>query len=176
MRKLFFICFMLFPIATMAANTPTTKFVGRYQDWILQTHGSGKSRVCYLLSQPKKSEPTKINGKTINRGDVYMLITREKSGKNFKDVVSFVAGYPYKKDSDASCAIDKKANYKLFTNNDRAWAPDDATDKNLLLSMRRGNQMTIKGMSSRGTVTTDTISLKGLTAGYKALVKEAGRA
>jgi hypothetical protein len=38
--------------------------------------------------------------------------------------------------------------------------------------MKSGNNMTVEGTSGRGTVTTDTYSLSGVTAGLDAIAKE----
>ena len=40
--------------------------------------------------------------------------------------------------------------------------------------MKKGNRMVVKGTSSRGTLTTDTFSLKGFTKAYGAIGKACG--
>ena len=57
----------------------------------------------------------------------------------------------------------------LFTNGDNAWAPDNATDKKLVETMKRGERMIVEGVSARGTKTKDTYSLSGFSSAYKAI-------
>ena len=48
---------------------------------------------------------------------------------------------------------------------------EEGADAKLVQSMIRGADMVVQGTSSRGTLTTDTYSLKGFTAAYKAINK-----
>ena len=88
--------------------------------------------------------------------------------------VSIQAGYTYKKGSNVNITIDGKKSFKLFTSNGYAWTYESADDRTLVAAMRAGNSMVIKGTSSRGTLTTDTYSLSGFTAAYKAINKACG--
>ena len=60
----------------------------------------------------------------------------------------------------------------LFTNNSTAWAQTEKDDASLIKYMKLGNTMIVKGISSRGTNTKDTYSLKGFVAAYKAMNKK----
>lgn len=53
--------------------------------------------------------------------------------------------------------------FKLFTKDDGAWVRSNADEKRLISAMRAASEMTVKGMSKRGTLTADTYSLKGLS-------------
>ena len=101
-----------------------------------------------------------------------MLITHRPADKT-RDVVSVVAGYSYKADSDVRVDIDGK-NHTLFTHGERAWARDSATDRRLVDAMRSGRKMVVRGTSERGTATTDTYSLSGFTAAHQAITKACG--
>lgn len=137
---------------------------GKWTAYVIIENGS---KVCYMVSQPVKEE-----GKYKRRGDVYALVTHRPS-ENTKDVFSYIAGYSYKPGSYVNVTIDSKK-FKLFTQNDTAWTPDPDSDKKLSAAIRGGSKMIVKGTSSRGTLTKDTISLKGSSAAYKAISKECG--
>ena len=62
----------------------------------------------------------------------------------------------------------------MFTVEGMAWAHDAKTDAVLVKTKRAGAKMVIKGTSWRGTLTTDTYSLKGFTAAYNASRKACG--
>jgi len=52
----------------------------------------------------------------------------------------------------------------LFTLGELAWTNSDEDDSRILAALKRGKEAVIVGMSSRGTKTTDTFSLLGVTA------------
>ncbi len=56
----------------------------------------------------------------------------------------------------------------------QAWARDTKTDRALVGAMKGGLAMIVAGISSRGTLTTDTYSLTGFTKAYNAIAKACG--
>lgn len=140
------------------------KTIGTFTDWTAFTDGSGDKQICYVGSVPKKAE-----GKYTRRGDTYTLISHRPGERVFGEV-SVEAGYTYKPDSEVTVDVDGKK-FKLFTKGGNAWATDAEADKALVAAMKAGRRMIIKGTSSRGTLTTDTYSLSGLTAAYRAIDK-----
>jgi len=84
--------------------------------------------------------------------------------------VSFITGYTYKEKSTVDLRIDSKK-FNLFTPAYSAWAVDAETARKLVSAMKSGSKMVLVGYSSRGTKTTDTYSLSGFTAAYKAISK-----
>ncbi|SFP76856.1 hypothetical protein SAMN05216419_101833 [Nitrosomonas cryotolerans] len=143
------------------------KMIGEYGDWTAYVFMENKNKVCYMLSQPKKEE-----GNYKQRGDIFALITH-RPAEGSKHVFSYNAGYPYKPDSEVTVRIDGQ-NFTLFTQGESAWASDEATDSKLALAIQRGSSLTVKGLSMRGTATTDTFGLKGSSAAYKAISAECG--
>lgn len=143
------------------------KVIGEFDDWTAYVYMEGKNKVCYMVSKPKKEE-----GNYTKRGDVFALVTH-RPAENSKNVFSFVAGYPFKKGSEVTAMIGSQS-FKLFTQNDAAWAPDEATDNKITNAIRSGNTLVVKGISERDTATTDTFGLKGSSAAYGAISKECG--
>ena len=150
-----------------AAQAQGIKRIGDYGDWSAFQFSEDGNPACYM-----SSEPTKATGNYKKRGDVFAIVTHRPAEKRIGEV-SIIAGYSYKKDSAVAVAIGKQG-FELFTQDDGAWALDAATDKKLVQAMRRGNRMVVKGTSSRGTLTTDTYSLKGFTKAYRAIGKACG--
>ncbi len=141
--------------------------IGTFGDWSAFQLSEDGNPACYM-----SSEPTKATGDYKNRGDVFATVTHRPAEKRIGEV-SIVAGYSYKKESAVEVTIGKQG-FELFTQEDGAWAPDGASDKKLVQAMRKGNKMVVTGTSSRGTLTTDTYSLKGFTKGYRAIGKACG--
>ncbi|MBK6617388.1 MAG: invasion associated locus B family protein [Nitrosomonas sp.] len=159
--------FFTFAIPTALVYADEPKNIGEFDDWTAYLFMEGSNKVCYMVSKPKKQE-----GDYVKRGDVFALITHRPSEKS-SNVFSFVAGYPYKTDSEASIIIGQQ-NFKLFTQNETAWAADAATDNRLATAIRNGSSMIVKGTSAKGTQTTDTFGLKGSSGAYAAISKECG--
>lgn len=140
------------------------KQLGQFGDWEAYRESDGGKAVCYVGSQPKTAK-----GKYKKRGKTYVLITHRPAEKSF-GVASFKAGYAYRKDSEVDVVIGAET-FKLFTDSGHAFAYDQKTDAALVKAMIRGAKMVVKGTSSRGTLTTDTYSLKGFSAAYRAIGK-----
>ncbi len=153
--------------AVPMAQAQGIKTIGIFGDWSAFQFSEDGNPACYM-----SSEPTKATGNYKQRGEVFAIITHRPAEKRIGEV-SIIAGYTYQKDSAVEVAIDKQG-FELFTQDDGAWAPDAATDKKLVQAMKKGNRMVVKGTSSRGTLTTDTYSLKGFTKAYNAIAKACG--
>ena len=145
------------------AQAQGIKRIGDYGDWSAFQFSEDGNPACYM-----SSEPTKATGDYKKRGDVFAIVTHRPA-----EMVVRIAGYAYQKDSTVAVAIGTQG-FELFTQDDGAWALDAATDKKLVQAMRKGNRMVVKGTSSRGTLTTDTYSLKGFTKAYNAIGKACG--
>lgn len=142
-----------------AADAP--KLLGKYDDWAAYTYGSGKDRICYVLSEPKKQEP-----KGATRGDVYFMVTH-RPGRNIRNEISMRIGYPFAATSKPFADIGNDK-FQMFSGvaeggEHQYWAwLDNAKDEGKMVrSLRAGSSMVIKGTSSRKTLTTDTYSLRG---------------
>ncbi len=149
------------------AHASDQKQIGIFGVWTAYMFEENGQNVCYMVAKPQKSE-----GKYKKRGDVAVMITH-RPGEGTKNVFSFMAGYGYKKGGEVELLVDGKS-FKLFTQNDMAWAADAMADTNLAEAVKKGSKMVIKGTSSRGTATIDTFSLKGSTKSYDAISKACG--
>jgi len=166
--SILYVCVVLGAVTCVSANAwAQRKTIGTFTDWTAFSDGAGDKRICYVGSVPKKAE-----GKYTRRGDTYTLISHRPGDGVFGEV-SVEAGYTYKPDSEVVVDVDGKK-FQLFTKGGNAWANDANADKALVAAMKAGRKMIIKGTSSRGTLTTDTYSLSGLTAAYKAIDEACG--
>ncbi len=141
--------------------------LGDFEDWNAYRFKESGNVACYMASVPKKAE-----GNYTKRGDVFAIVTH-RPAESRRDEVSFIAGYAYKTDSWVEVSIGEES-FKLFTQDDGAWAPDKEADAALVNAMIKGRDMVVKGTSSRGTDTLDTYSLNGFTKAYQAINKACG--
>lgn len=146
---------LLSGLAPALAQTPEPTELGKFGDWVAYTYKAQGGKVCYISSQPKTQTP-----KNIKRDPAFLLVTHRPS-QSIRNEVSTIIGYPFKKDTPVQLTVDTQ-DYELFANGDGAWADTPAKDKDIVTAMKKGQKLTIKGASWRGTETLDSYSLKGL--------------
>jgi len=146
---------------TAPASAQTPKPIGTFGDWQALTYEENGKPVCYVFTEPAKKE-----GQYTSRGQVYALVTNRPADKKL-NVVTIIAGYAYKEDSDVTLQIgDQK--FTLFTQEGMAWATDE-DDPKIVDALKKGNDMVVRGTSSKGTETIDTYSLMGFSKAYDAI-------
>ncbi len=157
---------LLGALAGPAAGQAKPELLGTYADWDAYILQGSKGPVCYVSSQPVS---TVMSRKAARRGPAYLLITfRPKA--NVANEVSVLTGYPYRKDSIVEATIDK-TKFEMYTVADSAWVQKRSDERRMVQAMRKGSTLIIKGVSGRGTRTTDTYSLDGISAALDELQK-----
>lgn len=158
---------LIFFAAALAPARAADKFLGAFDAWDAAVTAVGKTKACYMTSLPKKAE-----GKYKKRGETSVIVTHWP-GRKMYNVVSVVAGYAYGKNAEVQVAIGGKK-FTLYGQGERAWADSAKDDRALARAMRGGATMIVRGVSSRGTKTKDTYSLKGVSAAFAAINKACG--
>ncbi len=156
------ICFL----SSEAFSDDGVKEIGNFDDWTAYYWDLKDGKVCAIISSPLKEE-----GRYTRRGKVYSQVSLNE-GNSGNGVVSFQAGYIYKNDSEVNVNIDKKNKLVLFPIDRVAWTISPEEDRQLINFMKLGNEMIVRGISSRGTNTKDTYSLRGFSAALKSITKE----
>jgi invasion protein IalB len=151
---------------TPAGDSQPT-LLGQYGDWGAYSALPGGSKVCFALAKPKamKTEPA---GR--KRDQAYMFVS-SRPRENVKNEISVMVGYPFKTSSDATAEIGT-AKFAMYTLNDGAWIKNVAEEARMVDAMRKGGDLTVKGTSGRGTVSTDEYSLKGLAQALDKIERE----
>lgn len=121
-----------------------------------------------MAARPKKGE-----GEYKRRGDAFAMITH-RPADGTKDVFSYITGYTYKPGSEVTLQIDNQT-FKLFTQDETAWALDSETDSKIASALRNGSKMTVSGISSRNTKTKDHFGLSGSGKAYDKITQECGK-
>jgi hypothetical protein len=141
------------------ADAPT--LLGVFNGWTAASNGSGPAKVCYAMAHPTASTPKKAN-----RDPIGFLVS-DWPARNTKAEPQVVPGYPYKDGSTVTAEIGADK-FTFFVKNDgdagSAWMKDPAEEARLIDAMKRGSQLTVTGISRRGTLTKDTYSLAGISA------------
>jgi hypothetical protein len=156
------------PAAAPAAPTTTTAaapagdtqptLLGQYGDWGAYWAMPNGRKVCFSIAKPKTSATNPAGRK---RDQAYVFISTRPS-ENVRNEVSVIIGYPFKDKTDATAEIGADK-FAMYTLNDGAWIKNVAEEARMVDAMRKGSDLTVKGVSGHGTESTDTYSLKGLS-------------
>lgn len=158
-RKTLIAISTLLASATMAfAQTPNR--IEQFNAWGAYSYNSGKGKVCYVLSVPTEKTPANVD-----HGDNFFLVT-QRPGQNISYEPQAMAGYTLQAGSKVSVSIDGKS-FTLFTKEKSAWLENAAEEPAFVAAMKAGHAMTVKAVSRRGTNTSYTYSLSGITAALK---------
>ncbi|MBM3527824.1 MAG: hypothetical protein FJX62_07010 [Alphaproteobacteria bacterium] len=146
------------PAVNPAANAT---LLGQFGDWGAYTASPGGRKVCFALSKPASSSDNPPNRRTA--ANVVYLFVSTRPDEKVKDEVSLlVTGYAFRANSEASVAVGG-TNFAMYTQNDGAWVKNAADETRMVEALRKGSDAVIKATTSRGTQTTDTFSLKGVS-------------
>lgn len=136
-----------------------SRLLGSEGDW--SAFGGDDPKECWAVSPPKSTKNTQ-DGKEVEvtRSDIRLYIAY-RPGQNGE--VSFQGGYPFAPDSTVEVDVGG-TKFRLFTEGENAWAGSPEEDSRLVAALRGGSSAVVTGRSARGTNTTDTFSLSGVTA------------
>ena len=143
--------------AAASAGGAQPKLLGQYGIWGAYTASPGGKKVCFALAKPTASETNPPNRP---RNPVYMFISTRPADKVTNEV-SLVVGYPFKAGTEATAQVGGTS-FPLYTQQDGAWIKDATEEAKMVGAMRGGESAVIKGVSAKGTQSTDTFSLKGV--------------
>lgn len=149
--------------APLMAAAQTQTRVEAMKDWSIFVSGEGAQKVCWVASQPTSSSAVR-GGQSVEvrRGDIFLMVAF-RPGDGARNEVSFLAGYPFKKGSSVEASVGSEK-FEMFTMGENAWMSSADRDKAIIDAFKRGSRAQVKGVSGRGTTTTDTFSLSGFTA------------
>ena len=146
------------PAAPPAPGGVQPTLLGQYGEWGAYTASPGGKKICFALAKPANSSTSPPNRP---RDPAWMFISTRPAEK-VKDEVSVIFGYGLKPSSDANIEV-AGGSYAMYTQADGAWVKNAAEEPKLVETMRKGQDLTVKGTSAKGTVSTDVYSLKGLS-------------
>ncbi|MCZ2327947.1 invasion associated locus B family protein [Bartonella sp. F02] len=163
-KKIFVAASMMILITAGAVQAQAPSRLHQFDAWGVYSYISPENTICYVLSLPLSSHPT-----TVNHGDNFFLVTkRSHSPISFEP--QFLAGYKFKEGSTVTVTIGKR-DFEFFTKGSSAWLASPEVEKQFVAAMRSGLHMMVKAISKRGTHTTYTYSLKGISAALNAAQK-----
>lgn len=128
--------------------------VATFSDWSAYTAQTGKSKICYALSQPKSRAPASIKDTP-----AYVFVSY-RPADNVRNEVAAVLNFKAKDGGAASLAVGP-TNYDLVTKGENAWVKSQSDETAAIGTMSKGGTMVVTATSARGNKTTDKYSLAG---------------
>jgi invasion protein IalB len=150
-------------LAQSRAANPTAQatLLGQYGDWGAYTASPGGRKVCFALSKPTSQQDNPPNRRTATNA-VYLFVSTRPDEKVANEISVLVTGYAFKANTEATMTIGG-GGFPMYTQNDGAWVKNAAEEARLIEAMRKSADAVIKAQTSKGTATTDTFSLKGIS-------------
>lgn len=145
----------------VGAQEQSSNLVAEITDW--SVFEGENPRECWSVAIPDKIVNT-VDGRVVARprGDILLMVFFRPSA-NVSEQVTFRGGYTFASGSKVNIAIGD-SEFDLFTSDKWAWSENEAADAKIVAAMKRGADAVVTGLSSRGTNTKDTFSLRGFTA------------
>lgn len=128
--------------------------VATFADWSAYTAQTGRSKICYALSQPKSRAPGSL--KDI---PAYVFVSF-RPADNIRNEVAAVLNFKTKEGGAATLAVGS-TNYDLVTKGENAWVKNQSDEGSAIGIMSKGGAMTVNATSARGNKTADRYSLTG---------------
>ena len=144
--------------------------IGQFGTWGAYTATPNGKKVCFALAKPSSS---KTNPPNRPRDPAYAFVSTRPAEKVINEV-SVMIGYTLKPGSESSLEVGGAA-YAMYTQGDGLWIKNAAEEERMVEAMRKAADVTVKGMSAKGTETTDTFSLKGLAQALDRLAQDCKR-
>lgn len=155
------------PAAASSGAEPT--LIGQFGSWGAYTAAPGGKKVCFALAKPSSSKTTPPNRP---RDPAYAFISTRPSEKVVNEV-SVMVGYPLKPGSESAIEV-AGSSFAMYTQGDGIWIKNAAEEERLVEAMRKGAEITVKGVSAKGTASTDVFSLKGLAQALDKVAQACG--
>ena len=134
--------------------------IQQFDAWGAYSYQSGAGKVCYVLSVPKEKAPAGVD-----HGDIFFLVS-QRPGQNISYEPQAMMGYTVKENSKIDVVIDNKT-FVMFTKDKAAWVENAAQEPALVAAMKTGHSMTVNAVSRKGTGTSYSYSLSGISAALK---------
>jgi len=153
-----------------AAGGAEPTLIGQFGTWGAYTATPNGKKVCFALAKPSSS---KTNPPNRPRDPAYAFVSTRPAEKVVNEV-SVMIGYTLKPGSESTLEVGGAA-YAMYTQGDGIWIKNAAEEERMVEAMRKGADVTVKGVSAKGTETTDVFSLKGLAQALDRLAQDCRR-
>lgn len=156
------------PAAVAGGAEPT--LIGQFGTWGAYSATPNGKKVCFALAKPSSS---KTNPPNRPRDPAYAFVSTRPAEK-VNNEVSVMIGYALKPGSESTVEVGG-ASFAMYTQGDGLWIKNAAEEERMVEAMRKSADLVVKGVSAKGTETTDTFSLKGLAQALDKIAQDCRR-
>jgi Invasion associated locus B (IalB) protein len=156
--------------AVASTNGAEPTLIGQFGNWGAYTATPNGKKVCFALAKPSSS---KTNPPNRPRDPAYAFVSTRPAEKVVNEV-SVMIGYQLKSGSESTLEVGG-ARYAMYTQGDGLWIKNAAEEERMVEAMRKAADVVVKGVSAKGTETSDTFSLKGLAQALDRLAQDCRR-
>lgn len=156
------------PAAVAGGAEPT--LIGQFGTWGAYSATPNGKKVCFALAKPSSS---KTNPPNRPRDPAYAFVSTRPAEK-VSNEVSVMIGYALKPGSESTVEVGG-ASFAMYTQGDGLWIKNAAEEERMVEAMRKSADLVVKGVSAKGTETTDTFSLKGLSQALDKIAQDCRR-
>ena len=156
--------------AAAAAGGVEPTLIGQFGTWGAYTATPNGRKVCFALAKPSSS---KTNPPNRPRDPAYAFVSTRPAEKVINEV-SIMIGYALKPGSESTLEVGG-GSYAMYTHGDGLWIKNAAEEERMVDAMRKSADVTVKGISAKGTETVDVFSLKGLSQALDRLAQDCKR-
>lgn len=143
---------------------------GQFGTWGAYTAAPGGKKICFALAKPSSSKTTPPNRP---RDPAYIFVSTRPAEKVANEV-SVMIGYQLKPGADSTLEIGG-ARFAMYSQGDGLWIKNAAEEERMVEAMRKGAEATVKGVSAKGTESTDVFALKGLAQALDRVAQDCRR-
>jgi len=158
------------PAAAAVAGGAEPTLIGQFGTWGAYSATPNGKKVCFALAKPASS---KTNPPNRPRDPAYAFVSTRPAEK-VNNEVSVMIGYALKPGSESTVEVGGAA-YAMYTQGDGLWIKNAAEEERMVEAMRKSADLVVKGVSAKGTETTDTFSLKGLAQALDKIAQDCRR-
>jgi hypothetical protein len=156
------------PAGVAGGAEPT--LIGQFGTWGAYAATPNGKKVCFALAKPSSS---KTNPPNRPRDPAYAFVSTRPAEK-VNNEVSVMIGYALKPGSESTVEVGG-ASFAMYTQGDGLWIKNAAEEERMVEAMRKSADLVVKGVSAKGTETTDTFSLKGLAQALDKIAQDCKR-
>ena len=164
MRRAVQVACVIVALSTTSAFAQEVTLLQKYKGWSAYM-AKGSPKVCFAVAKPKNTSP-----KAVRRGPIYFYISHYP-GDKVTGEISVKMGYPFPAGGKVTVTIGSDK-FELFTKDEGAFIEKTEEEGRLAEAMKVGNSMRVQGKSVRGTNTSDTYTLGGISDALERIAKE----
>jgi len=145
-----------------AANAATPVRIDQFGAWGAFSYKSDDGLSCYILSAPISEKPS-----SVDHGTNFFMVAHPSAAEY---VPQAMAGYDLRQGVPMTAVIGDRT-FTMFTRDRHGWVQNEADQPSMVQALKSGDKLELHATSKRGTATSYTYSLSGVSAALERIRK-----